>query len=174
MARILTAAAVTAAAVVLLTSHGFRAEACRWRCWRRRSAWVRSPRPIGTRPPPRRGWRMTRSGPASRANCTTSSRTSSAPSQLTNALRYARSASASVALGYHDSLPMGEGGLINDELPVENGEVPLPDWSLFDKEDLVDLDDDLRAAFRERAIPTPRTSAATVSGCPTSAATTCP
>jgi pimeloyl-ACP methyl ester carboxylesterase len=56
---------------------------------------------------------------------------------------------------YVDSFPMGEGGLINDELPVENGEVPLPDWSLFEKEDLVDLDDDLRAAFRERAIPTP-------------------
>ena len=56
---------------------------------------------------------------------------------------------------YVDSFPLGEGGLINDELPVENGEVPLPDWSLFEKEDLVDLDDDLRAAFRERAIPTP-------------------
>ena len=56
---------------------------------------------------------------------------------------------------YVDSFPMGEGGLINDELPVENGEIPLPDWSLFEKEDLVDLDDDLRAAFRERAIPTP-------------------
>ena len=56
---------------------------------------------------------------------------------------------------YVDSFPLGEGGLINDELPVENGEVPLPDWSLFEKEDLVDLDDDLRAAFRARAIPTP-------------------
>jgi len=56
---------------------------------------------------------------------------------------------------YVDSLPLGEGGLINDELPVEDGEVPLPDWSSFEKEDLVDLDDDLRAAFRARAIPTP-------------------
>ncbi len=56
---------------------------------------------------------------------------------------------------YVDSGPLGEGGVVNDELPVENGEVPLPDWSLFEKEDLVDLDDDLRAAFRERAIPTP-------------------
>jgi pimeloyl-ACP methyl ester carboxylesterase len=56
---------------------------------------------------------------------------------------------------YVDSGPLGDGGLINDELPVENGEVPLPDWSLFDAEDLVDLDDDLRAAFRARAIPTP-------------------
>ena len=56
---------------------------------------------------------------------------------------------------YVDSGPMGEGGVINDELPVEKGEMPLPDWSLFDDEDLVDLDDGLRAAFRERAIPTP-------------------
>ena len=56
---------------------------------------------------------------------------------------------------YVDSGPLGDGGVINDELPAENGEVPLPDWSLFDEEDLVDLDDGLRAAFRERAIPTP-------------------
>ena len=56
---------------------------------------------------------------------------------------------------YVDSGPMGEGGVINDELPAENGEVPLPDWSLFDDEDLTDLDDGLRSAFRERAIPEP-------------------
>jgi pimeloyl-ACP methyl ester carboxylesterase len=58
-------------------------------------------------------------------------------------------------LVYVDSGPLGDGGLINDELPAENGEVPLPDWSLFGEEDLVDLDDELRAAFRERAIPSP-------------------
>jgi pimeloyl-ACP methyl ester carboxylesterase len=56
---------------------------------------------------------------------------------------------------YVDSGPLGDGGVINDELPSENGEVPLPDWAVFDDEDLVDLDDKLRAAFRERAIPTP-------------------
>jgi pimeloyl-ACP methyl ester carboxylesterase len=56
---------------------------------------------------------------------------------------------------YVDSWPLGEGGLINDELPAENGEVPLPDWSLFEDEDLIDLNDDLRAAFRQRAIPEP-------------------
>jgi pimeloyl-ACP methyl ester carboxylesterase len=56
---------------------------------------------------------------------------------------------------YVDSGPLGDGGVINDELPVENGEIPLPDWSVFDEEDLVDLGDELRAAFRERAIPTP-------------------
>ncbi|MBE1584147.1 alpha/beta fold hydrolase [Nonomuraea angiospora] len=54
-----------------------------------------------------------------------------------------------------DSVPPGDGGLINDELPVENGEIPLPDWGFFEAEDLVDLDDELRAAFRERAIPSP-------------------
>jgi pimeloyl-ACP methyl ester carboxylesterase len=56
---------------------------------------------------------------------------------------------------YVDTGPLGDGGVINDELPTANGEVPLPDWSLFDDEDLVDLDDGLRTAFRERAIPTP-------------------
>jgi pimeloyl-ACP methyl ester carboxylesterase len=56
---------------------------------------------------------------------------------------------------YVDSWPLGNGMVINDQFPAENGEVPLPDWSLFDEEDLVDLDDELRAAFRERAIPSP-------------------
>ncbi|TCO62959.1 alpha/beta fold hydrolase [Actinocrispum wychmicini] len=56
---------------------------------------------------------------------------------------------------YVDSWPLGHGGVINDELPVANGEIPLPDWSVFEPEDLVDLTEDLRAAFRERAIPSP-------------------
>jgi pimeloyl-ACP methyl ester carboxylesterase len=56
---------------------------------------------------------------------------------------------------YVDCWPVGAGQVINDGLPADNGEVPLPDWSLFDDEDLVDLDDDLRAAFRKRAIPSP-------------------
>jgi pimeloyl-ACP methyl ester carboxylesterase len=56
---------------------------------------------------------------------------------------------------YVDGWPGGDGDVINAGLPAENGEVPLPDWSLFDDEDLVDMNDDLRAAFRARAIPTP-------------------
>jgi len=56
---------------------------------------------------------------------------------------------------YVDSGPLGDGGVINDELPAANGEVPLPDWSLFETEDLVDLDPELREAFRARAIPSP-------------------
>jgi pimeloyl-ACP methyl ester carboxylesterase len=56
---------------------------------------------------------------------------------------------------YVDSGPLAHGGVINDELPVVNGEVPLPDWSVFEEEDLVDLDEGLRAKFRSIAIPEP-------------------
>jgi pimeloyl-ACP methyl ester carboxylesterase len=56
---------------------------------------------------------------------------------------------------YVDSVPLGEGGVINDALPAENGDVPLPEWSFFEAEDLIDLDDELRTRFRERAIPAP-------------------
>jgi pimeloyl-ACP methyl ester carboxylesterase len=57
---------------------------------------------------------------------------------------------------YVDSGPLGDGGVINDELPSRDGEIPLPDWSVFSPEHLTDLDDRLRAAFRERAVPEPR------------------
>jgi pimeloyl-ACP methyl ester carboxylesterase len=56
---------------------------------------------------------------------------------------------------YVDSGPTGEGGIINDEMPAVGGEIPLPDWHVFDESDLTDLDDDLRAAFVARAIPEP-------------------
>ena len=56
---------------------------------------------------------------------------------------------------YVDSGPLADGDCINDELPVVNGEVPLPDWSVFDESSLTDLDDDLRAHFRAIAIPEP-------------------
>ena len=56
---------------------------------------------------------------------------------------------------YVDAGPLGDGGVINDELPVVNGEIPLPDWSMMDDEDLVDLTDELRATFRAEAIPQP-------------------
>lgn len=56
---------------------------------------------------------------------------------------------------YVDAVPLGDGDVINDQLPVVDGEIPLPDWSVFDEEDLVDLDDDLRERFRAIAIPEP-------------------
>lgn len=56
---------------------------------------------------------------------------------------------------YVDSFPLAEGGCVNDELPVVAGEVPLPDWTLFDDEDLIDLTEELRERFRAIAIPEP-------------------
>lgn len=57
---------------------------------------------------------------------------------------------------YVDAGPLADGDAINDELPVVDGEIPLPDWAEFDDADLVDLDDALRSAFRARAIPQPK------------------
>jgi len=57
---------------------------------------------------------------------------------------------------YVDAGPLGEGRAINDELPVVDDEIPLPAWSEFGEEDLRDLDDELREAFRARAVPQPR------------------
>lgn len=57
---------------------------------------------------------------------------------------------------YVDSGPLGEGGVINDELPADGDDVPLPPWEGFEDADLVDLDETLREAFRARAIPQPK------------------
>lgn len=57
---------------------------------------------------------------------------------------------------YVDSGPLGEGDVINDELPFEDDEIPLPPWELFEEADLVDLNDELRAQLRARAVPEPR------------------
>lgn len=54
-----------------------------------------------------------------------------------------------------DAIPMPSGTSINTELPVEGDAVPLPDWSVFEPEDLVDLDDELRDHFRAIARPEP-------------------
>jgi pimeloyl-ACP methyl ester carboxylesterase len=56
---------------------------------------------------------------------------------------------------YVASEPLGEGRAINEDFPASNGEAPLPDWSLFGEEELLELDEDLREAFRDRAIPSP-------------------
>jgi pimeloyl-ACP methyl ester carboxylesterase len=56
---------------------------------------------------------------------------------------------------YIGGFPAGHGESLADSFQAENGEVPLPDWSVFSDEDLRDLDDRIRAEFRERAIPVP-------------------
>ena len=56
---------------------------------------------------------------------------------------------------YVGGFPVGDGGTVADGYPAVNGEVPLPDWSAFEEEDLADLDEEGRRAFRARAIPSP-------------------
>jgi len=56
---------------------------------------------------------------------------------------------------YVDSGPLADGGCVNDELPVVDGEIPLPDFGFFDDEDLVDMTEDIRAHFRSISIPMP-------------------
>ncbi|MFM8793753.1 MAG: esterase/lipase family protein [Acidimicrobiales bacterium] len=58
-----------------------------------------------------------------------------------------------------DTWPAAEGRCIADSLPQENGEIPLPPWDMFDEEDLVGLDDPLRALLRSRAVPQPARTA---------------
>ncbi|TNB76614.1 alpha/beta hydrolase [Arthrobacter sp. BB-1] len=57
---------------------------------------------------------------------------------------------------YVDSGPLGEGDVINNELPADGNDIPLPPWDGFEDADLIDLDDGLRKAFRARAIPQPK------------------
>lgn len=54
---------------------------------------------------------------------------------------------------YVGGFPTGDGQ--SSEFPSVDGEIPLFDWSDFDEEDLVGLDAEARARFRERAIPSP-------------------
>lgn len=54
-----------------------------------------------------------------------------------------------------DTWPGTPGRCINDSMPAENGEIPLPAWEDFDEEDLVDLTDALRDRMRAAAIPQP-------------------
>jgi pimeloyl-ACP methyl ester carboxylesterase len=56
---------------------------------------------------------------------------------------------------YVDAGPAGEGTVVNDEFPAENGEIPLPDLGAFEESDLRDLDEALTARFRAMAIPSP-------------------
>jgi pimeloyl-ACP methyl ester carboxylesterase len=56
---------------------------------------------------------------------------------------------------YVGGFPTGDGSPMADDFPAANGEVPLPDWSAFGPEDLTDLDDAARDAFRARALPSP-------------------
>ncbi|MFE5308184.1 alpha/beta fold hydrolase [Isoptericola sp. NPDC056605] len=56
---------------------------------------------------------------------------------------------------YVDSGPFVEGQAVNADLPVDVVDHELPAWSEFEEQDLVGLDDEVRARFRDRAVPQP-------------------
>lgn len=56
---------------------------------------------------------------------------------------------------YVDSGPLADGGVVNDDLPVVAGVVPLPDWGLFEDEELAGMTDEIRDRFRATALTVP-------------------
>jgi pimeloyl-ACP methyl ester carboxylesterase len=54
-----------------------------------------------------------------------------------------------------DAIPLPAGSCINNELPAVGDSIPLPDWEVFEPEDLNDLDEPLRDHFRTIALPEP-------------------
>src|SRR5215207_10675848 len=74
---------------------------------------------------------------------------------------------------YVDAGPLADGQAINDELPVVDGEIPLPDWSVFGEDELRDLDDSCaRRSGRERC-PSRRRWRPTCRNSTTTGATAC-
>lgn len=56
---------------------------------------------------------------------------------------------------YVDSGPGAEGTCVNDQLPHDGVDMPLPAWSVCGEEDLRDLTPEQLDAFAARAVPTP-------------------
>ena len=51
--------------------------------------------------------------------------------------------------------PLGDGEADPGGFSSHDGEIPFPEWSDFDEDDLADLDEAMLARFREQAIPSP-------------------
>ncbi len=56
---------------------------------------------------------------------------------------------------YVDSGPMGEGGVVNDALPVVGADLPFPGWDAFEEGELADMTPEVRASFEAIAVPEP-------------------
>lgn len=56
---------------------------------------------------------------------------------------------------YIGGFPTGDGDPVADGHSAKDGEVPLPEWSNFEDDELTGLDEAARAEFRVRAIPWP-------------------
>lgn len=56
---------------------------------------------------------------------------------------------------YVDSGPLGEGGVVNDELPVVDGVVPMPERGVFEEDELAGVSEELWDELRARALAVP-------------------
>jgi pimeloyl-ACP methyl ester carboxylesterase len=56
---------------------------------------------------------------------------------------------------YVDSGPLGDGGVVNEALPVVDGVVPLPEWSFFEATELEGLSEEVRDRMRREALAVP-------------------
>ncbi len=56
---------------------------------------------------------------------------------------------------YVGGFPTPDGRSVAGDFPTEAGGIPLPDWSMFDDVDLEGMDEEARAAFRRRVVPSP-------------------
>jgi pimeloyl-ACP methyl ester carboxylesterase len=56
---------------------------------------------------------------------------------------------------YVDSGPMGEGAVVNDELPVVGADLPFPGWDAFEEGELADMTPKVRTVFEAIAVPEP-------------------
>ncbi len=56
---------------------------------------------------------------------------------------------------YVGGFPVGDGKSLAPDFAAENGEVPLPDWTAFDEDELAGLDEEALNRFRQRALPSP-------------------
>lgn len=56
---------------------------------------------------------------------------------------------------YVDTGPFADGQEINDELPVDNDDVPFPGWDVFEEAELTDMTPELRAELESIAVPEP-------------------
>ncbi|WP_020423206.1 alpha/beta fold hydrolase [Amycolatopsis sp. ATCC 39116] len=54
-----------------------------------------------------------------------------------------------------DAGPLASGASINEALPAEGADVPLPDWAAFEEAELAGLTGELRERMRAEAVPEP-------------------
>ncbi|HMO11803.1 MAG TPA: alpha/beta hydrolase [Actinotalea sp.] len=56
---------------------------------------------------------------------------------------------------YVDTGPHADGQVINDELPIEQHDLPFPGWEVLEEHELADMTPEVRERFEEMVVPEP-------------------